>query len=507
MTTAVDVAVVGSGPVGSAFARTLVERRPTTRVVMLERGPAASDRPGRHLKNIADPAERDAAHRRMQGHDRRAFVDRTFLDRAAADPSDRDALARPGLTLLDQDLDGATGCGMPAAATSTGVGGMGVLWTASCPRPEGAERIGFVPWAELEPCFDRADRLLGVQPSAERDPTWTAIRAVLGSEFDRPGTARRPVRPLPLAVTTPAPDTQVWSAPDMILEPLLDDADGRFRLRSETLCRRLTPGDDGCRLEVLDRRTDTTETLVARHVYVAADAFRTPQLLWASGIRPPALGRHLNDHLQVLAAAQVDPALLGDEDVPFGGCWVPYDDDEHPFHGQVLSLGALPATAAADERVARRLRNVVGLSWFGPKEIQAADAVRFSDDELDADGMPRIEIRYDLTDHDRSSVEGMKAAVARAARAIGALAHAEPVFMPGGSSLHYQGTTRMGPRDDGTSVCDPHGRVWGTEDVWVGGNGVIPTPTACNPTITSVALAVRTADRVATLLDGGGGGR
>lgn len=67
----------------------------------------------------------------------------------------------------------------------------------------------------------------------------------------------------------------------------------------------------------------------------------------------------------------------------------------------------------------------------------------------------------------------------------------DPVLLPAGSSLHYQGSTRMGPADDGTSVCDSHSRVWNVQGLWVAGNNVIPTPTACNPTLTSVALAVR----------------
>ncbi len=62
--------------------------------------------------------------------------------------------------------------------------------------------------------------------------------------------------------------------------------------------------------------------------------------------------------------------------------------------------------------------------------------------------------------------------------------------MPSGSSLHYQGTVRMGADDDGQSVCDPTGRVWGIENLYVAGNGVIPTSTACNPTLTTVSLAV-----------------
>lgn len=92
-----------------------------------------------------------------------------------------------------------------------------------------------------------------------------------------------------------------------------------------------------------------------------------------------------------------------------------------------------------------------------------------------------------------------KADQARAARALapvqaGAL---KPVVLPSGSSLHYQGTVRMGGSDDGTSVCNPCGMVWGIENLFLGGNGVIPTATAGNPTLVSAALAVRTAQRIA----------
>lgn len=59
----------------------------------------------------------------------------------------------------------------------------------------------------------------------------------------------------------------------------------------------------------------------------------------------------------------------------------------------------------------------------------------------------------------------------------------------------------MGHVDDGTSVTDQYGRLWGVENVYLATNGVIPTRLAVNPTLTAAALAIRTADHI---LDGTG---
>jgi choline dehydrogenase-like flavoprotein len=146
---------------------------------------------------------------------------------------------------------------------------------------------------------------------------------------------------------------------------------------------------------------------------------------------------------------------------------------------------------------------IVGLGWFCAKELSAEDRVVFDDARTDGYGLPAIGLHYRLTEADQASLAAARETIKRAAAALGDPLDAEPITLPLGASLHYQGTVRMGRSDDGTSVSDRHSRVWGVDGLRVAGNGVIPTSTACNPTLTSVALAVAGARHIAETLPSG----
>ena len=60
----------------------------------------------------------------------------------------------------------------------------------------------------------------------------------------------------------------------------------------------------------------------------------------------------------------------------------------------------------------------------------------------------------------------------------------------------------MGERDDGTSVVDSHCKVWGVNNLFIGSCAVMETSQACNPTLTAVALAIRTCRRILERLKG-----
>jgi len=68
--------------------------------------------------------------------------------------------------------------------------------------------------------------------------------------------------------------------------------------------------------------------------------------------------------------------------------------------------------------------------------------------------------------------------------------------MPAAPHGMAQGRRRASPPTTAPASATATARVWNTRGLWVASNKVIPTVTACNPTLTSVALAVRGARAV-----------
>ncbi len=496
----VDVAIVGSGPAGSTYARILSEQAPDATIAMFEAGPTVSDPPGSHVKNIVDDAARREAQSRSEGPSPSAG---TFTNPGAVRAGER--RGRAGTYLLDSGYQAEGEDGLPAAAFSTNVGGMSAHWTAACPRPNNSERIAFLP--DLDELLTEGERLLGVTTDAfDGARLSTVVRERLAAAVDTGRAAGDRVQRMPLAVHRTDDGRLVWSGADVVLGEVTR-ANPHFHLHDESLVRRvLVEGARAVGVEVEDRRSGAIHTVRARFVVVAADALRTPQVLWASGIRPAALGRMLNDQSQVVFATRlrdIDPADV--PQVATGGAlseysgvsWVPFTDAV-PFHGQVMQLDASPIPLSDEDPVIPG--SIVGLGLFCAKDLQWDDRVEFDETETDYYGMPALRLHYRLTDADRATIARAGELVAQWAGVLGSAIGDRPFTMPLGSSLHYQGTTRMGQVDDGRSVCGPDSEVWSVRGLFVGGNGVIPTATACNPTLTGVALAVRGARRVAAEL-------
>jgi choline dehydrogenase-like flavoprotein len=499
MRTSFDLVIVGSGPSAATTARRVAELRPATSILMIELGAAITDPPGQHV--FQRPAEERAAMwRSSQGP--QGDVETTIEAFIRADP----LVPHPGLELIDP------GSGMPLASMATNVGGMGSFWSCGTPRPMGSERIPFIDGTVWDQAVLEAEAVLRVGRSNGRETRLGArIHEVLDAEFGSllaPGSVIEPIGAAGYELTETGP--KVGLGPRDILAPLdVARPSQDLEIRADTLCEAvLTRGDRASGVRLRDRGSGERYEVRARTVVVAGGSFRTPQLLWASGLRLDAVGRHLMDHPRTLAAIEIDPNRLGVAVGPGDGqgafTAVPFSDSGMPYLGLVehswdpgSSWSGMTRTGGYGARAGFLTMDWTGRTWPDP-----ANRVVFSDTGLDRWGMPAMSIEYRLSEIEQAEFEAGAGHIDRVRRALGDYCPGgEPRRLPLGSHLHYMGTVRMGAADDGTSVCDTSSRVWGFRNLFVGGNGVIPTPTACNPTLTNVALAVLAAPAIAASLD------
>ncbi|MFI1356478.1 GMC oxidoreductase [Streptomyces sp. NPDC020898] len=494
-----DVLIVGSGIMGSVVARLLRDTDPALRITMVDGGAPIGTAPGVHLHDIDDPVLWSRYNEKVATGVQGMYTGAEVV-REVADSLDD---LTPGMfhaLAFGEDAEA-----MPATALAWNAGGMGVHWTAATPGPAGDEVFDFGDPARWTADLDTARRMLAVTP-APIGPTEVGelVLDVLHRRYDGTGPDDRRPQPMPMAVTATASGPLPRTAPGTVFPAIATGGDPAFTLVTGTLATSLIVSEDDGRIAGarLRRVADGAESeLRADAVLVCADALRTPQLLFASGIRPKALGRYLNEHAFITARVLLDLDRYGiaPEALPLSrvgefctdSLWLPQNGAAQPFHGQIMNRTYVDEDGLP-------LAHSVGLALYAPVESRPENRLVFSSTDTDLAGMPRIGVEFGYSDADRALIARAQAEVRSLAEEFGPFDPAtESALLPPGSSLHLTGTVRSGTADDGTSVCDPDGRVWGFDNLYLAGNGVIPTPMAANVTLTGAVTAVRAARAVA----------
>ncbi|KAG8736389.1 hypothetical protein FRC12_017624, partial [Ceratobasidium sp. 428] len=166
---------------------------------------------------------------------------------------------------------------------------------------------------------------------------------------------------------------------------------------------------------------------------------------------------------------------------------------ERPWHTQIhrdaFSYGAVAATI--DSRL------VCDFRWFGRTQPEETNRIKFERDLTDGYGMPQPTFHYQPNAESVREAHLMMTDMCEVAQRVGGyLPGSEPQFMAPGLALHLGGTTRLG-HDDQRSCANFFSQVHGFPNCYVAGNGVIDTPFAANPTLTSMALAIYSAEHIA----------
>lgn len=517
---AADVLIIGSGPIGSTYARILVESGRS--VVMVDAGPQLSPTPGAHLRNartyqynqndfasvvtgnlhtLSVPTQSGY----QETLDKTAFWSRNNKSRNFHNPSQC-----PTTNLTN-------------AAGTYAVGGMFTHWTAATPRQNPTvERSPLIPTEEWNRLYDTAESFFNTHTDQFDFDRSRVVKKALTDYYDQVGAdyphrvpADYPVQNLPVAAERRkgfADDDEYvhWTGVDTILGDLLTDEAlrSRFTILPEHLITELHhSGGQVTSAHAQDFASLTEKTITADLFIVATGAMFGPQLLWKSGIRHEALGRYLND--QIVASCLVvlgkdivesfgpgtktDPIALP-QNAPEPEVWIPVSE-HRPWHCQIHE-DPINFTTPGGEYVDQRL--LVFMQWFGMVEAEEHNRVYFLDDVDDLMGMPQITFEYTPSDDATRRAHSMISDMAGATLSVGGWLPGQlPEFEPPGSSLHFQSTTRMGAADDGKSVVDSYSQHWGFENLYVGGCGVIPQMAACNPTLTAAAIAIRSAEQIA----------
>jgi choline dehydrogenase-like flavoprotein len=490
MTETCDLLIVGSGLMGAAVAELIHRDRPGARIVMVDGGRLIGSRPGQHLHDTTEPDVRAQYLNRV-----RPGIQSLYTGVGPTPPIRDASRALPGMYSLSSF--GSDSTAMPAASLAWNAGGMGVHWTAATPWPWGEEVFDFEGPDAWDHDLDIAQRLLHVHPDPfPHTRMGTRVREELAGLFDGVSAPGRGPQAMPMAISPHEGPPYPRTGPARIYRRMSAPSGDDFSLHHATLATRLVVEHGDVRGAIVrDMTTGATRTIRAGHTVVAADTFRTPQLLFASGIRPRALGRYLNEHTFVTGQVLVDQQRIGvaleDVALPAAGewmlasHWLPQSGPAQPFHGQIIDRLYLGEDGS-------RLAYSVGVSIYAPTDIRPENRIAFSESSSDATGMPRMRIDYALSAADRRRVEEARLTQRRIAEALGDFdATRDSAVLAPGSSLHFTGSARAGEVDDGTSVCSPDGQVWGFPSLYLAGGAVVPTAVVGNSTLTAMVTAVR----------------
>jgi len=169
--------------------------------------------------------------------------------------------------------------------------------------------------------------------------------------------------------------------------------------------------------------------------------------------------------------------------------------DTHPWHTQIhrdaFSYGAVA------ESIDTRL--VVDWRFFGRTEPKRENKLWFSRQVTDAYGMPQptFDFRFPegrTSDESRRMMDDM---TTMATTVGGYLPGSYPQFMAPGLVLHLGGTHRMGFDESKDECCvDTDSKVWKVDNLFLGGCGNLPTAYASNPTLTAMALAIKSCEYI-----------
>jgi choline dehydrogenase-like flavoprotein len=271
----------------------------------------------------------------------------------------------------------------------------------------------------------------------------------------------------------------------------------------------------------VDRRTRELEHVRARVVVLAAQTFESTRILFNSATRQApnglanssgVLGRYLLDHHGGAGADGLLPGVPGRPRVggpsrPNGIYVIRFRNtrrgpsSEHFIRGYGFQGGggagfdwSAPGFGASYKEAVTEPVNHLNLSGFGEVLANYDNYVEIDPDgAVDAFGIPILRIHMSLGENERRMQQDMADTAAEMLEAAGALN--VRTRMRSGTAIHEAGLARMGD-DPKTSVLTPFCQAHDVPNLFVMDASCFVSIACQNPTLTIMALAVRSTDYV-----------
>lgn len=302
---------------------------------------------------------------------------------------------------------------------------------------------------------------------------------------------------------------------------------GRLTLRTDALARQVLVDERGraSGVSFINRKTKNEETIRARLVVVSCSSIESARLLLNSACEKfPAglansrdlVGRYLHGHSNVSLIGYL-PELIGrapaNDDGATDHSYVPRYD--HRRRGRAYKGGfgiqlqfasqMYPHHAKAIGGFGRGLKSrvrelqpaVLHMGGFGKVEARPENRVTVDAKKTDRHGIPIPVVEFTFSDNDRALFRAMVEEMREIYDAAGTELLLNSESRIGGFASHEVGTCRMG-QDPKTSVLNSYCQTHEIPNLFVVDGSCFTTFPEKNPTLTIMALAVRSARFIAS---------
>ncbi len=521
--------IIGSGVAGSTVARRLLERNRDTSILMLEAGPE------------------------VEARNRRSWWD--YVVRANGKET------KPYDFTYDQPGEGETIGKTPfliEGSRMMAYGGSTVHWGGWSLRfkPEDFKLFsntgggGDFPFSyeDLDPYYYQAEEYLsvcgdymeswnkdmGFKKKYPRPPFyWTAADGEMIQAFEKHGIepGKMPVARYRRCMTTGTckycPVSGRFSSQDALDQIRADRRNSNFEVRCNSPVIRILTGRKKSKIngvEYLDALTGELKKVLAKKVIICSGTYEAPKLLmlskskhWENGIGNDydLLGRYLVTHSILFVRGELNhnkEKWFQEYDFPTLMSRT-YDTEEVQKKTNKIFLfknRKYPNIDFAQLMIDGKTRDEIDAILLGSRvqELQAfmEEKGRYENRVTLSPGTNRFGLPKMKVDFNRpgSTTDAGNKWLEKMADVIKTMGYREinrEIRDPGGH--HATGTCRMAERPNGKNggVTDSDLRVFGTDNLYVCSNAVMPAGAAVNPTLTLTAMAFRLGDHLSGSVD------